>query len=1023
MSEEILKALMQFFAILAKQGDEDDENFINKRNYVEQFLLNQLSKEMVAQYLDFFDSKAKAKKKRGVASESKMTSVGDSVRILGICKKINKTLTQKQKVVVLVRLFEFLKHDEEFTPERMQIIETAAEVFNLSEEEYRNIHRFALYDDESPLANDAFLLVHPSKETLGDEFNVIVRPSMDRPLLILKVLSVGVYFVRYFGDQAVKLNNRPMNKNGFYLFAEGSIITPVLGQPIYFSDVVSIYLSQEQDLQLSFVADNILYKFPKGNIGIQPMSISEGAGKLVGIMGGSGAGKSTLLNVLSGIESPSEGSVRINGIDIHKNRNKIEGVIGFVPQDDLLIEELTVYQNLFYNAKLCFKNLSDFQIKKKVINVIDSLGLTKAKDLKVGNPLDKIISGGQRKRLNIGLELIREPSVLFLDEPTSGLSSKDSVNVVDLLRQLALKGKLIFVVIHQPSSEIYKMFDKMIFLDQGGYLTYYGNPVQAISYFKTVDNQADSEYGDCHTCGTVNSETIFEIMESKIVNDFGELTENRKISPQQWNEYYKENFDVQLEKEISTPPEKALYIPGKIKQWLIFSTRDILSKIANKQYLLITFLEAPALAFILSFIIRKSNESGEYIYAANENIPSYLFMSIVVALFLGLTVSAEEIFRDQKILKRERFLNLSRNSYLLSKVGILMIVSAIQSASFVLVGNSILEIKGMFFEYFSTLFTISVLANIIGLNISSSFNSAVTIYIIIPLLIIPQMILGGAMFSFNKLNKVIGGGEGNKVPIVAEFIPARWAYEGLMVDEFMNNAYGKEFFDLDEQISVAHFKQAYVVPFIKEKMAKLRFYLIAPSPSQKNDFKNNLVILRNVITDLNSKLKKIRFEKFELLTPEKFDSDAAEILDEYILKLQSFYSALFMKLNKQKEALTKKTYYGLTYNEFKDEYVNEYMEKILKNSFNSSTYEIKNDQMIQIKDPVYLEPEKSSSIGIGAHFYAPHKFLFGHKIETPLFNIIVLFIMSIIGFIILYFDGLKKAILLFSKIGNVRIKS
>jgi len=911
MSEEILKALMQFFAILAKQGEEDEVKFKHKRNYVEQFLLNQLSKEMVGEYLDFFDSKAKSKKKRGVASEKKMTSVGDSVRILGICKKINKTLTQKQKVVVLVRLFEFLKHDNEFTADRMQIIETAADVFNLAEEEYNNIHDFALYNSETPKANDNFLLLHPSKEQLDETFNIIERPSLDKPLLILKVQSVGVYFVRYFGEQSVKLNNRPMNNDGFYLFAEGSIITPVLGQPVYFSDVVSIYLSQEQDLKLSFVADNLLYRFPKGNIGIQPMSISEGAGKLVGIMGGSGAGKSTLLNVLSGIETPSEGSVKINGIDIHKNRNKIEGVIGFVPQDDLLIEELTVYQNLYYNAKLCFKNLTDDEIKKKVLDVIESLGLTKAKDLKVGNPLDKIISGGQRKRLNIGLELIREPSVLFLDEPTSGLSSKDSVNVVDLLRQLALKGKLIFVVIHQPSSEIYKMFDKMVFLDQGGYLTYYGNPVQAISYFKTIDNQADSEYGDCHTCGTVNSETIFEIMESKIVNDFGELTENRKISPEKWNEYYKENFEEPEKEEINTPPEKALFIPSKIKQWLIFSTRDILSKLANKQYLLITFLEAPVLAFILSFIIRKSNENGEYIYASNENIPSYLFMSIVVALFLGLTVSAEEIFRDQKILKRERFLNLSRSSYLFSKIGILMIVSAIQSASFVLVGNTILEIKGMFFEYFTSLFTISLLANIIGLNISSSFNSAVTIYIIIPLLIIPQMILGGAMFSFDKLNKSIGGGKGNTVPIVAELIPARWSYEGLMVDQFKNNAYGQEFFDIDQKISVTNFKQAYVVPFIKERLAKLRFYLIAPSPSQKDDFENDLRLLKNSIESLNDKLKKIRFENFELLSPDQFNSDAADELDEYVLRLQTFYSTLFVKLNKEKEALTKKEFDGL----------------------------------------------------------------------------------------------------------------
>lgn len=194
--------------------------------------------------------------------------------------------------------------------------------------------------------------------------------------------------------------------------------------------------------------------------------MSEESGKLIGIMGGSGAGKSTLLNVLNGIEIPSGGSVTINGKNIHTQREDIQGVIGHVSQDDLLIEELSVYENLFYNAKLCFGNLSDEEISKKCHQLLASIGLAKTK-LKVGSPLEKTISGGQRKRLNISLELIREPSVLFVDEPTSGLSSRDSENIMDLLKELALKGKLIFVVIHQPSSEIYKMFDKLMILGCG----------------------------------------------------------------------------------------------------------------------------------------------------------------------------------------------------------------------------------------------------------------------------------------------------------------------------------------------------------------------------------------------------------------------------------------------------------------------------------------------------------------------------------------------------------------------------
>ena len=200
-------------------------------------------------------------------------------------------------------------------------------------------------------------------------------------------------------------------------------------------------------------------------------------GQLIGILGGSGVGKSTLLNVLNGNYIPSSGKILINGFNLHIDKEKLQGIIGFVPQDDLLIEELSVFQNLYYNAKLCMANMPETELKRTVDKLLEDLDLYEIRNLTVGSPLNKFISGGQRKRLNIALELIREPMVLFVDEPTSGLSSMDSEMVMDLLKEQALKGKLVIVNIHQPSSEIYKMFDKLLILDRGGYMIYYGNPI------------------------------------------------------------------------------------------------------------------------------------------------------------------------------------------------------------------------------------------------------------------------------------------------------------------------------------------------------------------------------------------------------------------------------------------------------------------------------------------------------------------------------------------------------------------
>ena len=230
---------------------------------------------------------------------------------------------------------------------------------------------------------------------------------------------------------------------------------------------------------------NVNLRFNNSELGIQNFNFHEESGNLVGVLGGSGVGKTTLLNVMSGITKPQSGEVTINGYNLYSDDEKVnlEGVIGFVPQDDLLIEELTVYQNLYYSAKMCLDNLPEKRLLEIVDNTLTELDLNEIRDLKVGNSLNKVISGGQRKRLNIALELIREPTILFVDEPTSGLSSVDSEIVMTLLKEQTDRGKLIIVNIHQPGSDIYKMFDKIMIIDKGGYQIFYGNPSEAISIF------------------------------------------------------------------------------------------------------------------------------------------------------------------------------------------------------------------------------------------------------------------------------------------------------------------------------------------------------------------------------------------------------------------------------------------------------------------------------------------------------------------------------------------------------------
>jgi len=1011
MSEEILKALMQLFAIIAKQ---DEGLGDSERAYVEAFLKQQINAEAVAEYLTLFDSYVSDDKGGGA---SKLTSVKDSVRILGICKKINKTLTQKQKVVVLVRLFELVSAEGKFSEQRMAIINTVSEVFKVEPEEFADIENFVLSKDLLTLTRPTMLIIHAgvSNDHNHDDSahcKELHVDSLDQPLAILRIKSEDLYFLRYTGHEDLYLNGLSIHNRRIYLFANGSSIKLPKGKPIYYTDVVSYFMVDLSLTPISYVVDNISYRFPNGALGLRDISFAEEHGRLVGIMGASGAGKTTLLNVLSGTSLQSAGEVRINGLNLYKDKEHLEGTIGVIPQDDLLIEELTVFQNLYYSAKLCFKDKSEKELTELVDRTLASLGLLERKDLKVGSPLNKMISGGQRKRLNIALELIREPSILFVDEPTSGLSSRDSENVMDLLRELTLKGKLIFVVIHQPSSEIYKMFDDMLILDTGGYLVYWGNPVEAVMYFKRADAQVNSDVGECPTCGNVNPELIFNIIESHVVDEFGRYTPKRKVPPQRWEEIFKQNKPAVHVNEESVAPPKSLNIPSRLKQFLIYTARDFRSKISNTQYIILNLLETPILAFILAYVIRyiPDPNSTVYVFRENENIPIYIFMSLIVALFIGLTVSAEEIFKDRKILKREQYLNLSRTSYLFSKIFILLVLSAIQTLSFVLIANSILALRGLNIEYWLILFSTAVCANLIGLNISATFNSAVTIYIVIPLLMIPMMVLSGAMFSFEKLNRAVGSFD--RVPIIAEFMPTKWGYEALVVLQFKDNEFQRHFYQLEKEERNANYKTVYLLPELQKRLD----YCI--DNWNKRDSVEVATKMRDALGVLHRSLQHEHSVEapeipFEYIPALNYDSVTEEALYEtvgYIEQLQEKYAKIFGEKNKQRDAIVSHlmTTDPQLYEAKRAAYHNESVADLAQKVFEKNKILQFKDQLVQQYDPIYRDPIPTSAFDIGAHFLAPRKHFLGHYFDTFWFDLAILWLMCIALYFSLHLELLRR---------------
>lgn len=1025
MSESILKALMQLFAIIASV-DKDGVS-VPARKVVKEYLEQHLNQELVKEYLGLFDHYIGIHHRDIVGKDGtkvKKRTSANSVKVLMICRQINEELQQKQKVLVLLQLLEFINEDDKVTEQELDFVKTVADVFNIQQNEYENIKAFILNSIDEIPEKEQLLIIESIETSIETEIKYRQDPNLEGEIIVLHIASTNMYVFRYTGNDDLYLNGQNILPNRYYLLDQGASIRSPKINPIYYGDIAGEFLQDAEKSRIFFSANKVEFRFRNSENGIQQFTFHGESGQLVGIMGGSGVGKSTLLNVMNGNLIPQSGDILINGYDIHKGKDELKGIVGFVPQDDLLIEELSVWQNLYYNAQLCFKKMSKQDITERVKNLLLDLDLYEIRDLKVGSPLNKFISGGQRKRLNIALELIREPYVLFVDEPTSGLSSADSEMVMDLLKEQTLKNKLVIINIHQPSSDIFKLFDKLLVLDKGGYLIYNGNPIDAIVYFKRMSHHVNADESQCMNCGNVNPEQILQIIESKVVNEYGKLTHKRKISPKEWHNYYVENIEskqITMKGFKEKMPDNPFNIPGKLKQFKIFSIRNVLSKLANRQYMLINFLEAPVLAIILGyftkFIIGEQGAPFKYIFSENENIPAYLFMAVVVALFLGLTVSAEEIIRDRKILKREKFLNLSRLSYINSKILILFLISAIQTISFILVGNYILEIKGMTMSYWLVLFTTSACANMIGLNISAALDSVVTIYILIPLILVPQLLLSGVIVKFDKLHKNVASP--NHVPFSGDLMTSRWAYEALAVTQFKDNKFQKHFFSEEQAKSQAGFITNYLVPELENRLQICKQYI--QDEEQKDALKHELQVIKNEIIKLDRRNKIIKAGFTNNLQPQTFSPKVIKQTDAFLDQVRKFYSQKYSEasqlLDKEIEKTIKKYNGKDRLAEIRQNYHNDHLGNLVLNKQEIHKIIEYDNHLIQIAEPIYKIPQSKNG---RAHFFAPVKRLGAVYIDTLWFNVMVIWFTSLLLYIILVFDLLRKSIEFF---GRLKIKN
>ena len=577
------------------------------------------------------------------------------------------------------------------------------------------------------------------------------------------------------------------------------------------------FLDEETKVISGLAIENLSHTFKlkkRDKEVLDNVSFSIKRGEMLCIMGPSGSGKSTLLSAIAGHVKPSKGHVRLNGISLYENRKKLAPFIANMPQEEALNPQHSVRQHLMHASTIRRPHLSSVEHEKRVNSILVQLGLQPLARRRVGSADDKKLSGGERSRLNLGLDLGSLAEIFLFDEPISGLSSKDSEHVSEVLNALS-RDNIVIASLHRPGSSVLRLFEKVLILDQGGKVAFFGAPDEMTNYFHEAAMELglmDFDSLQRYRGKNADADFIFDVLESSLHGASGmERGSVRRFSPSFWQERFEGS---QLVDEMAsglrdtqsvTDDEDSTSVPDRSQkhrrsEWTrLFTThfnRSFISKFRNKGTIYSVLLESPLLALLIGMTLRASPE-GSYSFHSGLHMPVYLFLMVTVGMFLGLTNSATEILRDSALLRRERNCRSGMSLYVMGKFLTLSVLAVMQCAIFTAVGAFMLDIHGMFLVHWGWMSLTAVCGSGIALLISSIVRSERSALSAVPLLLVPQILLAGALASFDEMNRGLFSGadkaraEGAE-PLPARIMPLRYAFEGIIVSQAIDNSFEKE---------------------------------------------------------------------------------------------------------------------------------------------------------------------------------------------------------------------------------------
>ncbi|MBB5056610.1 ABC-type multidrug transport system ATPase subunit [Granulicella aggregans] len=527
---------------------------------------------------------------------------------------------------------------------------------------------------------------------------------------------------------------------------------------------------------------------------LDPISLTVYPSELVALMGPAGAGKTTFLKALNGYTPPEAGNVLFNGTDLYQSYDLFRQQMGYVPQDDIVHSQLTVREALYFSTKLR-TDLNDKEIDARIDKILDDLGILDKKDTLIGSPEKKVLSGGQRKRVNIAMELITDTPVLFLDEPTSGLSSYDAEGVVDLLKRLAGGGKTIITTIHQPSIDVYRKFDNLIMIsrDRGGCgsLAYYGPTFpDSIEFFHPPAQQQTDK-------STLNPEMLLTGLAKQPTAEWV-----KRYGQSKYRKLFVEDRSGKVKGEGSQKEVSATRSFG-IAQWWTLFRRNIVLRTRDRAQLIITLLQAPLFAVLIALVfgtVKEPDNLSKVLSAPAQqaavslaqaqrdfselsgNLAGIQFLLVVAAIWFGCNNAARDVVGEWSIYQRERMVNLKLPSYVFSKFAVLMGLCIFQCLTLLTVVYFGCDLHGSYLREAGILVISSLVGAALGLAISARSATTETAIALLPVVLLPVITLGGGIRAIYKMPA--------PARVMSYVAPSRWAFERNMIEEAKDHVCG-----------------------------------------------------------------------------------------------------------------------------------------------------------------------------------------------------------------------------------------